>query len=277
MKKGLFITLAALVISASAFAQTTTLQVDIVVEKQDIIAGPYARYAQKYLGVSAPLADKVLYEIKSAKIYDTSELPAENISTNNKPSHSVATSHLNPERGFSRLTVDRISGETHSLEESARLAAARLFEIRKSRFDLITGELGENVFGAGLAAALSELDRLEEEYLALFLGKQTNSTFVRELQTTPSKERLTYIVCRFTEFDGVLPADDLSGEPLLLELEPYDVSTAGLQIAKKPSSAATPHHIPADVLCRLIFNGTQIASTTVPILQLGETVLVLQK
>lgn len=46
----------------------TTLKVIVVVEKESIRKGPYARYAQKYLGVMAPLADKDIYTIVGGKI-----------------------------------------------------------------------------------------------------------------------------------------------------------------------------------------------------------------
>ena len=36
----------------------TILAVDVTVERDQTLTGPYARYAQKYLGVRAPLADK---------------------------------------------------------------------------------------------------------------------------------------------------------------------------------------------------------------------------
>ena len=56
--KGLVVT------SNSAVAYSlprTTLKVTVEVEKESIRKGPYARYAQKFLGVMAPLADKDIY------------------------------------------------------------------------------------------------------------------------------------------------------------------------------------------------------------------------
>lgn len=46
----------------------TTLKVTVEVEKESIRKGPYARYAQKFLGVMAPLADKDIYTITGGKI-----------------------------------------------------------------------------------------------------------------------------------------------------------------------------------------------------------------
>ncbi len=157
MKKSVYICLA-VIFALSAQAQVvqnqgqqTTLCVDITVERQEIITGPYARYAQKYLGVAAPLTDKVIYKVTSTKLFDTSDIPHSKEFTAEAAFDIAAPTHMNPANGFPRLTVDKTSAAAVSLEESARLAAEKIFEIRKSRFDLITGEVGENVFGGGAA------------------------------------------------------------------------------------------------------------------------------
>lgn len=281
MKKILFVCAAA-IMSAAAAAQNgniapigvvngevsqpqTTLYVDITAEQQDIIAGPYARYAQKYLGVSAPLADKVLYEIKSANISDSREKR-----TVAEPASGLV-SHMKPERGFPKLPVDRTSNSQLSLEDNARLAADKIFQIRKSRYELITGEAGENVFGAGLSNALDELNRMEEEYLSLFLGKQVNSTVVKQYKVTPAAGKHTYIVCRFSNVDGLLPDDDLSGQPVVLEAKALNtISTDGLNVQTKPTKAA--FRVADDTMCRIIFNSAEIASATIPVYQFGRTI-----
>ena len=67
-----------------------------------------------------------------------------------------------------------------------------IFSLRRHRLDLVTGEAGENVFGGGLKAALDEISRLEQEYLALFLGKQYRQTVAREYNALPSKDENTF-------------------------------------------------------------------------------------
>lgn len=283
MKKVLAI-LAAAVIGLPAWAQNTitpigvvdgrvsqpqtTLYIDITVEQQDIVAGPYARYAQKYLGVSAPLADKVLYEITGAAVCAESRHIGVPLAAT-----GGAVSHMNPAKGFPKLPVDRMSNSQLSLEDNAKLAADRIFSIRKSRYELITAEAGENVFGAGLRSALDELDRLEEEYLSLFLGKLTSRTVSKQYKAVPAQGKQNYIVCRFSNIDGLLPQDDLSGEPVVLEITPAgNVSTAGLPVVDKPAKTDKAFRVADDALCRIIFNGVEIASETIPVYQFGQTV-----
>ena len=46
----------------------TVLAVDVTVEKDVTLSGPYARYAQKFLGVRAPLTDKTGWAVTGAAV-----------------------------------------------------------------------------------------------------------------------------------------------------------------------------------------------------------------
>lgn len=249
----------------------TTLRVDVAFERTELIAGPYARYSQKYLGVVAPLADKVTHSVTSVAILETdgASRVAEPAAAREK-----SLSHMSPERGFPRLTLDKSSAIAEGAEESARLAAQKIFDIRRSRFDLITGNVGENVFGGGLAAAIDELSRLEEEYLSLFFGKQTSRTGMDSYRVTPDADRLTYTVCRFSEAAGLLAPDDLSGEPLVLDLK--DTAPAPAAPAAKPNSRAVAVTLPAMMECRAVLGGAVLDYELIEIAQLGRTIYVAQ-
>jgi hypothetical protein len=245
----------------------TTMYVGLTVESQEIIAGPYARYAQKYLGVAAPLTDKLSYEITGATI---STRPAKQPVA--AKANATVISHMKPTEGFPKLLIDRMSNSEVSLEENARLAANRIFDIRKNRYELITGEAGENVFGAGLSAALKELDRLEEEYMSLFLGKQTNRTIRAEYKVVPAAGKETYIVCRFSNADGLLPQQDLSGQPIVLETIPLNnISTEGFTVVEKPAKTDRQYRIADNASCRVVVDNTEITSEVFPIFQFGRT------
>ena len=152
----------------------TSIGVDIVVERDATVCGPYARYAQKYLGVRAPLTDKTVWSVASASLslLDAQEALGGGRSPEAGPQRRVV-SHTDAEEEFVRLQPDRTSAAAVAPEEAARQAAATIFALRRHRMELITGEAGEHVFGEGLRAALDEIDRLEQRYLELFLGKRT--------------------------------------------------------------------------------------------------------
>ena len=138
---------------------TSPLAVDLTVEKEVVTVGPYARYAQKFLGVRGALSDKTLYSVKAARV---ALLDRDATTASEVPAGEVrATSYLGDAETFSRVPFDKRSLVDESLETAARNAANTLFAIRRHRMELITSEAGEHVFGAGLQAALAELDRQE--------------------------------------------------------------------------------------------------------------------
>ena len=197
----------------------STLVIDITVEKREVIVGPYARYAQKYLGVRAPLNEKVSYKISGANIaladkdiYDaTTEVAAPSLQT---------ISHAGNEREFAKLLPGRTDSRALTADEAAREAANTIFFLRKSRQELITAQLGENVFGGGLEAALREIDKYENANLELFFGKEIVSTATERVVLMPHDDKFNYVLARFSEKDGLVPATDLSGEIVMLQIEP---------------------------------------------------------
>lgn len=46
----------------------TVLAVDVTAERDVTFSGPYARYAQKFLGVRAPLTDKISWAVTGASV-----------------------------------------------------------------------------------------------------------------------------------------------------------------------------------------------------------------
>ena len=46
----------------------TTLAVDVVVETEQFVAGPYAKHAQRLLGTNAPLVDRLVHRIVKSNV-----------------------------------------------------------------------------------------------------------------------------------------------------------------------------------------------------------------
>ena len=158
---------------------SSTLAVDITVTSERVVAGPYARYAQKYLGVRAPLSDKTTYEISTAGVALLGNEPAYPVAGPLPAKREVSDSFDGTPTEFAKILPDRMSAANVDSENAARTAANELFKLRRQIRDLITGETGENVFGAGLKVALDELHALEKAYTELFLGKHMVTTETR--------------------------------------------------------------------------------------------------
>ena len=250
----------------------TILAVDLEVECDRILAGPYARYAQKYLGLRAPLTDKTVWTIKDAR---TSLVDAETalFAGALKSPEKRTYIHTEAEDEFPRMPVDKTSVQVSTLEDAARDAVNTIYALRRHRMELITGEAGENVFGEGLKSALAEIDRLEQRYLELFLGKRTTTTSSHRYVIYPQADKLQYVVCRFSTADGVLPGNDLSGDMVMLQIEPSEPQTTGIAAGERETSvvaccAAAPSE------CKVICNTDQFKSVTLPIFEFGRTVYV---
>lgn len=236
----------------------TTLAVDLVVESESVEVGIYARYAQKYFGQRAPLVNKSEYRILAADVAileegDYRAKPVEEI---------VATRSTTPIVPINRLSISEMQPE-----EAAREAAQQVYDLRQARLDLVTGELGDGAYGAGLQAALDELDRLEQAYLELFYGKRCRKVEVVRCVVPVETDKRSYIVARFNAEQGVLASDDLAGEIVMLNIQPTDMAyPASNEKGKIEYRYANNAHI------TLSLAQSPLCTTTLPIFEFGETV-----
>lgn len=251
----------------------TMLAVDITAESDETLSGPYARYAQKMLGVRAPLTDKKVWTVKSARVAlldAATQLYAAEVA----PSTSQVASHARADEEFARVQTDKNDMTVQAAEDAARAAAAQIFSLRRHRLELITGEAGEHVFGEGLAAALAEIERLEQSYLELFLGKRVIRTVTRRYTVSPEADKRQYVVCRCSPAGGLLPESDLSGDMVLLQLDPSG-EPVGASIEAGPKEQNTVKCRVADpVTCTVIAGGEELTRTVLPLFEFGRSIQV---
>lgn len=231
----------------------TTLAIDLTVEVEQFTAGPYARYADRLLGCSTRRVNATKYTLLSSSVSVTDE----DISMVANPVFSVVSEESDGE--FSEVAIDRLNTSNIDLDKRAELAAEQIYALRTTRLELIMAEFGDGVYGAGLESALREIDRLEQEYTDLFLGKSTVKRVVyryyipvqpasyKEIRITPpadeagdkkskfnSKEPVeqvvyellpqTLSVARFSDTQGILSSDDLSGDIIFVSIVPSVMS-----------------------------------------------------
>jgi hypothetical protein len=250
----------------------TTLTVNVVVEKQITVVGPYARFAQKYLGARAALTDKVSYSIVDAAITAADTAPATSAPEFTEGSEVVSLRGSAEE--FPKVLPNKLSSTEIPLETAAQEAANTIFKLRKVRIELVSGDVGENVYGAGLKAALDEINRLEQEYLELFLGKQVVTRTVKTISIVPEAAKTKYIICRFSEQTGIEPANNLSAQPIVLELVPSGkIPTEGLTLkSERDTRYAVPFRVADNVVCRLSDSRGTLTEIELPIFQYGQVV-----
>lgn len=194
----------------------TTLAIDLTVECEEFEAGPYARYAQKFLGKRASLISYTSYDIVAADVAVAADA--------DYYAPAVPTTCSEEVRPGDVIAVDRSSTEEQSTENAAREAAERLYELRTTRQDIILGEYGDGVYGAGLEAALREIDRLEREYTALFFGTRTVTTTHHRIALQVSAESPNSVIARFNSEEGLLDKDNVAGDIVMVTITPSDMS-----------------------------------------------------
>ena len=254
---------------------STTIVVDITVEKEQTIVGPYARYAQKYLDVRGSLVEKTTYSLKSANLaIMTCDAPL-SIGELAEPSVSVQ-SHLHSATEFAKVSPDRLSLSPISTEDAAAQAAQAIFTLRKKRVDLITGDAGENVFGGGLKDALEALDAREQALLELFLGKKVISTFTKRIVVPLRGNTASYTIAKLSASAGLLPESAADGDEIKLNINPSGVT---------PALATTPEADPRDktaikvrladnAACTVTIGSDVVGAANLPVFEFGRTALV---
>ena len=105
----------------------TTVTVTLVVEKETTVAGPYARFAQKYLGVRAPLTDRTVYRIAEASITASDAAPKPVAAEYKQGVETVSL--RGSDDAFPKVLPDKLSSSEQVLEEAAK----------KARFNAVDG------------------------------------------------------------------------------------------------------------------------------------------
>lgn len=121
--------------------------------------------------------------------------------------------------------------------KTAELAARQIFSIRETRLALLHGEL-ENypTDGEGFKLYLNELNRLEKQYMELFVGHREENIYHIHIQYAPDKDASHDVVCRFSSQNGLVDKDDLSGRPIYCVIEHHEQK----HIVQIPDSISTP-------------------------------------
>ena len=238
---------------------TTTLVVDLTVECEEFEAGVYARYAQKYFGKRASLVSRMSYALVGG---DVAVLDA--------PSYYAAPANIVTESVVTagdKVMVDRLAADELTQEEAAKRAAERIFELRAARQDILLGEYGDGVYGAGLEAALREIERLENEYLKLFYGIRTVTTTTHRYIMPVSADMPNNVIARFNSEEGLLAKDNVAGDIVMVSVTPSEMSYPA---SNPKGTVAYRYANNANVV--VSYAQEVLARRVLPIFEFGETV-----
>lgn len=121
-----------------------------------------------------------------------------------------------------------------SVAKMAEGIAKQIYSIRENRIDLLAGDV-EYVptDGASMKTMIEQMNQQEEELTKLFVGTTVVEELTQEMTYTPEKAVKDEVVFRFSEFQGMVPADDLSGAPYYISISYEPVKTVPDEKKKK--------------------------------------------
>jgi len=162
------------------------------------------------------------------------------------------------------------------VEQKAAEAANRILEARRTEYDIPAGMMDEfHPDGEAYKVSLKELKKIENEYLSLFVGRTTYTNEMYSFDYIPtSSSGKGDVVFRFSDENGVVPASDLSGKPVMLKAEPNKELTgkySGLAKSENPSAGESGvfYRMPAMADVELIYELKTIANVHTPVAQFG--------
>lgn len=102
-----------------------------------------------------------------------------------------------------------------SIAKMAEGAARQIYHIREMRLNILTGDV-EHVpaDGQAMQLVLNELNQREQALTELFVGRKQVTHLTKTLYYTPSDAPHPAMIARFSKFGGVVDTEDLSGEPI---------------------------------------------------------------
>jgi hypothetical protein len=121
---------------------------------------------------------------------------------------------------YVQVPFEKEEKKPKSLEMKAEEAANYIIKVRKRKFKMLTGQDDSIDIGPGVQAAIEELNRIENEYISLFIGKteQTEITKTFEYTPRPNKEQEQTVLFKFSETDGIVDPLNPKGRPVTLEI-----------------------------------------------------------
>ena len=177
---------------------------------------------------------------------------------------------------FAKVPVVKTQSVHKTLAKKAEEAANFIFMIREKRFELLSGLADYYPDGEAMKIALAELNRLETEYLNLFIGKKYTSTYSAEFEFSPTEKSLNQpnILFRFNENKGVLPANNLSGRPIIIELKKQNNTKYLIGLNKITNSDADYlfYRLPELTQINVLDGSSLIAKRKIQISQFGNVI-----
>lgn len=281
----------------------TSLVVNVEVTQVTCEAGPYYKYAEKYLGVKdAVTENKVYYELGKVNLINKGIPDPDNTyivefkagtvapyacltedgllcsinaeyTPENRPEDTIDPAQVSS----SGLTNASVFSEellmAGSTAREAEVAARQIYRIRESRLNILTGE-ADNIppDGEAMKLVIQQLEEQEKALTSLFTGNLVKETTYYDIDIIPYDNMEREVLFRFSNLLGILPADDLGGIPVYLNLKATDraaILDPKEAEKKERSLKGVVYNIPGKASVEILMNKSTLYKGEVQIVQFG--------
>ena len=238
----------------------TTFVITVEITKTVCKAGPYYKYADLLLGIKdAVMEDNVSYTLGKVTLTNKGVPDLENtyivefkagtvapyvyltsdgllcaINTEYTPVKPIPVPDPVITQSFD-MNVTTVYTEEFlkagTVARQAEVAAQQIYHIRERKMDILTGD-AENLppDGEAMKLVIQGLENQEQKLTSLFAGGCSKETSYHEITLTPESDVKEAVLFRFSGKMGLLPSDDLGGEPVYFSLQ---VTERAPQLAPK--------------------------------------------
>lgn len=288
--------------------QKSIIHVKIELQKNSFVPGPYAEYAEKFLGAPAKQKSEDNFRIKevnlstsvendltqlySIRVEGTAEFNSEAfkkyfgefiIEPVQTLKNTFAPADISPvqflDRGTEATTYDK-SGGNNALplipviadktpERRAKDAADYILLLRKRRTELIGADV-EAAFASSDAIkhALTEMKRMEDQYLALFYGQYDEPASIKySFLIDPDVDKLDYVLGYLSPEKGFSTSGSTSKLALSLNLK----ITPDMKAKQIPNTnnQALPYRVPMGCNVQMLLGTETIMAERIQLMQFG--------
>jgi len=287
----------------------TMITVTVTAQKQTFKPGEFSRYAERYLRLN-DVKDKAqeIWSIKDIKISTIGVPDKDNLYTlafpakGNRPYFELTNDGViqgvnvrkkeqpvQNDQVPAPQPVKKVNPQEYMTEEilmasstakMAELTAKEIYNIRESRNAITRGQADFiPTDGESLKFMLESLTTQENALLTLFSGTDETEEITFTINVTPNESLSKQILFRFSSKLGVLPTDNLAGEPVWIDLTDYKMSDnftmdpdqqKKLQTSKsKKEGTFLYYRLPGRAALRIYNNRTTFLEQEIQVAQFG--------
>lgn len=303
---------------------STTISLEVEAVQEKFYAGPYAKYAEKYLGIKARQKDEATFQLTAIKMKPLLEadqsrrysvnvrkskidatflklsstglisfadanfgdesiwrfptkgngdFSGKGVSSNLTSESTTLYRNSKTETAYNRVAVQQNMVVEKSIEQKAAETAAMILTLREQRLQIVTGDTDATYSGEAMGAAINEITRLEEEYMTLFVGYSEYQTQNMRFDVVPQAglDSQMYVAFRLSDAAGLVPADNLSGKPIVMEIVAQEFAEPVMSenVSNNGKDVEAYYRIPAVCTVKLMDGANLLLQSRMPIYQLG--------